>query len=87
MRLRKLEVELILYGEAKGTYKGKARFDCDAGEVELNLNHHHCEQMFLICADGIVDVAKASARMLVNEVMGNADAAKQRQKLLDVEAK
>ena len=84
MNLLKLEISLITYGEDKGQYKGMARFGGETGTVDLNLNHHHCEQMFLVCADGIVDVAKASARMLTNEVFANIDLAKERQKLIDV---
>ena len=87
MKLLKLEIELIRWGDDKGQYKGVAKFEGDAGEVALNLNRHHCEQIFLVCADGIVDVAKASARMLTNEVFANIELAKERQKLIDVVAK
>jgi len=76
MRLVKLEIELVRWGEDKGQYKGVARFDGSTGSVALNLNQHHCEQMFLTCADGIVDVAKAAARMFVAEAMGTIEAVK-----------
>jgi len=70
MRLTRLEIKLNVYGENEGKYTGVAQFTGDAGSVALNLNQHHCEQMFLVCADGIVDVAKAAARMFVQEAMG-----------------
>ena len=34
------------------------------------------EQRFLVCADGIVDVAKAAAKMFVQEAMGTIEAVK-----------
>jgi hypothetical protein len=52
MRLVKLEIELQRYGENKGQYIGVARFDGERGSIALNLNQHHCEQMFLTCAEG-----------------------------------
>ena len=76
MRLVKLEIELKQYGEDKGKYIGVARFDDKRGSIALNLNQHHCEQMFLVCADGIVDVAKAAAKMFVQEAMGTIDEVK-----------
>lgn len=74
MRLQKLEIELNRYGENKGKYTGVARFDGDRGSIALALNEQHCEEMFRICADGIVDVAKAAARMFVAEAMGHIEA-------------
>lgn len=79
MRLVKLEIELKQYGEDKGQYVGIARFDGDTGSIALKLNQHHCEQMFLTCADGIVDVAKAAARMFVAEAMGTIENVKTKQ--------
>ena len=79
MRLVKLEIELVQYGEDKGQYKGVARFDGSTGSIALKLNQHHCEQMFLTCAEGIVDVAKAAAKMFVAEAMGTIEAVKTKQ--------
>jgi hypothetical protein len=67
----KLEIERERWGENKGKFKGQAIFDGATGSVSLNLNQDHCDEIFRICADGIVDVAKASARMLVNEAIGH----------------
>jgi hypothetical protein len=79
MRLLKLEIERNRWGDDAGKFRGTAKFDGERGTIELNLNEHHIEQMFLACADGIVDVAKAAARMFVQEALANTEAAKQRQ--------
>lgn len=79
MKLRKLEIERARWGENVGKFTGTATFDGESGSITLNLNEHHVEQMFLTCADGIVDVAKAAARMFVQEALANTEAAKQRQ--------
>lgn len=79
MRLRKLEIELQTYGPDKGTYTGVARFDGERGSIALNLNQHHCEEMFLVCADSIVDVAKAAAKMFVQEAIGTIENVKSKE--------
>lgn len=79
MKLLKLEIERKRWGEDAGKFEGSATFDGPAGTIKLNLNEHHIEQMFLTCADGIVDVAKAAARMFVQQALENTEAAKQRQ--------
>lgn len=79
MKLLKLEIERKRWGENVGKFEGTATFDGPAGTITLNLNEHHVEQMFLTCADGIVEVAKAAARMFVQEALANTEVAKQRQ--------
>jgi hypothetical protein len=79
MKLLKLQIERERWGENKGAFSGQATFDGPAGTITLNLNEHHIEQMFLTCADGIVEVAKAAARMFVAQALENTEAAKQRQ--------
>lgn len=67
MILQKLEVSVISWGDDKGKYKGAAKFGDDRGEVSLNLSAEHIEQIFRVCADGILDTAKrAAADMTVN---------------------
>jgi hypothetical protein len=73
MKLIKLDIELQRWGEQKGQYVGAAKFEGSAGAVTLNLNAHHCEQIFKVCAEGIIDVAKASARMVLNEAIAHND--------------
>lgn len=79
MKLLKLTIERQTYGPQKGKFEGEATFTGDTGRITLNLNDHHIEQMLLVCADGIVDVAKAAARMFVQEALAGTEAAKQRQ--------
>lgn len=69
MILTKLEIELARWGEQKGKHVGKATFSGKAGEVTLNLNEHHIEEIFRTCADSIVDTAKAAARHLTMTVV------------------
>lgn len=69
MKLKKLEIELVAWGEKKGQYIGLARFLGDAGDVDLKLGNEHCLRIFDICAEGLVDVARDAAKMLTSEVI------------------
>lgn len=74
MILTNLEIRLMEYGSNKGKHVGKATFSGEAGEVTLNLNDHHIEQIFKTCADSIVDTAKAAARHLTMTVVDHQKA-------------
>lgn len=88
MKLLKLNIERQRWGADEGKFKGTATFTGESGTIELNLNDHHIEQMFLTCSDGIVEVAKAAARMFVQEALSNTDKATNNQKqITTVEAK
>ena len=78
MKLLKLSIERHTYGDKKGTFSGEATFTGETG-VTLHLNEHHIEQMLLVCADGIIESAKAAARMFCARGAGGHEAAKQRQ--------
>lgn len=69
MILTKLEIRLMPYGPDEGKHVGKATFTGTAGEVTLNLNQHHIEQIFLTCASSIEETAKAAARHLTMTVI------------------
>ena len=69
MILQKLTIELERYGAMKGKYTGKATFSGDAGEVTLNLNEHHIEEIFRTCADSIIETSKAAARHMTMAVI------------------
>lgn len=69
MILTDLRIRLTDYGPDKGKHVGKATFTGDSGEVTLNLNQHHIEEIFRTCADSIVDTAKAAARHLTMSVI------------------
>lgn len=79
MRLMNLQIERHTYGPDKGKFTGQATFQGETGRITLNLNEHHIEQMLLVCADGIIDSARAAARMFVQEALAGTEAAKQRQ--------
>lgn len=69
MILQKLEIELERWGVNKGKYTGCAKFSGEAGEVTLNLNSHHIEEIFRTCADSIIETSKAAARHLTHAVI------------------
>ena len=46
---------------------GKIEFEGTHGEIALNLNDETCRKMFLLVADGLVDVAKETASKLTEE--------------------
>lgn len=79
MKLLKLSIERHTWGNRKGQFSGEATFTGETGQITLHLNDHHIEQMLLVCADGIIDSAKAAARMFVQEALAGTEAAKQRQ--------
>ena len=61
MQLRKLKIERSWYGKNEGQYVGEIEFDNELGQVALKLTHERCEELFSICADGIVETAKKAA--------------------------
>ncbi len=70
MILKLLKIELIpSYRENGGQYEGKAEFIGGAGNVELKLTPSMCDKIFVICADGILTVAKEAANNLTCNVI------------------
>ncbi len=67
MSLRKIEIEIVTYGEKKGTYEGEITFDSPTGSVGLCLNDEQCAKMFAVVADGVIETAKEVALILVEE--------------------
>lgn len=61
MVLQELKIEIERWGENKGQYKGAAKFGDERGEVSLNLSSDHIDQIFRVCADGIIATAKRAA--------------------------
>jgi len=61
MRLTELRITLNSYGKDEGQYTGKVRFTNKDGDIALKLNASMCEEIFTICADGMIDVAKEAA--------------------------
>jgi hypothetical protein len=74
MVLTKLEIEIERWGEHKGKYTGKAFFAGEAGDVSLNLTPKMCDQIFLVCADGIMETAKEAATNLTHNVIEHKQA-------------
>jgi len=69
MQLVKLEIERVKYGSDKGQFKGAIQFDNELGEVAIRLSEKQCNSLFAVCADGIVDTAKAAAEELTCSVI------------------
>lgn len=69
MQLVELEIKRERWGENKGQFTGAMRFDNELGEVAIKLSPEKCEQLFKICADGIVETAKAAANELTISVI------------------
>ena len=69
MKLISLRIELEKYGTNKGQYRGEAVFTDNTGTVSLALNEHHIEEMFKVCADSIIEVSRAAARMMTSAVI------------------
>ena len=69
MVLTNLEIRLMPYGPDKGKHVGKATFAGDPGEITLNLNAHHLEEIFRTCADAIIETSRAAARHMTARVI------------------
>lgn len=69
MILQKLEIELERWGANKGKYVGSAKFSGEAGDVTLNPNQHHIEEIFRTCGESIIETSKAAARHLTHAVI------------------
>lgn len=69
MQLKKLQIERERWGENKGQYVGVITFDNELGEVSIKLSEEKCRELFMVCADGIVDTAKSAARELTCSVI------------------
>jgi hypothetical protein len=71
MQLHTLIIRRCDYGANNGTYSGTAKFDGEAGEVQVKLTAAHCEKIFGIVADGVVECAKEAAEKLTAECMAS----------------
>lgn len=69
MILRELEVKLETYGDFKGQYRGKARFTGEYGEVIVVLSEKHCDGIFNLCADSIIQNSKEVASAMIKPIL------------------
>lgn len=67
-KLKNLSISRQLWGDSVGEMTGNITFDGDRGEITLNLNQDHIEQIFMTCASSIEETAKAAARFLHVEI-------------------
>ena len=74
MILQKLEIELNGYGPNKGRHTGRAKFAGENGSVDLRLTPKMCDQMFMVCAEGIEKTAKEAAEALTCTVIDHRQA-------------
>ena len=76
MKLDRLTIEQVRYGTNKGAYEGTISFHNELGKVAIRLSPAQCDELFKICADGIVATAKAAAAELTISVIEHADTLK-----------
>lgn len=70
MVLKELKIGMIpSYRPNAGQYEGSVEFIDDVGNIALKLTPELCEKIFVICADGILDVAKEAATNLTRNVL------------------
>ncbi|HXS04867.1 MAG TPA: hypothetical protein VN731_10350 [Rhodanobacter sp.] len=72
MILQELKIEIERWGENKGQYKGAAKFGDERGEVSLNLSSEHIDQIFSVCANGIIETAKRAASDMTCKIIEQA---------------
>ena len=64
MKLKNLSVERKWFGKDKGKLVGAAEFDNELGSVALVLSPEQCDEIFRVCAEGVMTVAKTAAQEL-----------------------
>jgi hypothetical protein len=69
MQLLELEIKKERWGVNEGKYVGHALFGNENGKVDIKLSPDNIEQIFKVCADGIVDVARSAAEELTVSVI------------------
>lgn len=70
MVLKELKIAMIpSYRPNAGQYEGVAEFTDKAGNVALKLTPEMCDEIFVICADGILKVAQEAAMNLTCNVI------------------
>lgn len=75
MKLKRLNIEVVpSYRENPGEYEGVAEFTGKAGNVQLKLTPTMCNEIFHICADGILSVAKDAAENLTCNIIDHQKA-------------
>ncbi len=70
MILKELHIEQIpSYKDNAGQYEGSVKFTGGGGDVLLRLTPEQCNQIFRICADGILATAREAAENLTCNVL------------------
>jgi hypothetical protein len=69
MQLNSLKIERQKWGRNEGQYVGVIKFDNEVGNVSIKLSEEKCKELFMVCADGIVETAKVAARELTCSVI------------------
>jgi len=69
MQLKELKIERKTWGKDEGKHVGKASFDNELGLVAIKLTPELCNEIFRLCADGIVSTAKEAAKELTFSVI------------------
>ena len=70
MVLKELKISVIpSYRDNAGQYEGIAEFTDKLGKIALNLTPEMCDKIFVVCAEGILIVAKEAAMNLTCNVI------------------
>jgi len=69
MQLIELRIAKARYGNNEGKYVGHAEFGNKKGKVDIVLTPEHCENIFKVCADSILETAKEAASELTISVI------------------
>lgn len=64
-----MKIDRETWGKNKGKVSGCIEFENELGSVSLFLDHEKCEELFRVCADGILDAAKAAAEEMTCRVI------------------
>lgn len=73
MILKELRITLMTYGPDNGKRVGEITFSGDPGKITLRLNSDHLDEIFRVCADSLIDTARAAARHMVCRVIEQKD--------------
>lgn len=69
MILQEIRIELQKYGQYKGQYAGSAKFCNPDGETTVFLKPEHCDAIFNLCADAILQQSKDVASAMIKPIL------------------
>ena len=69
LTLKDLRIERQLWGDNEGQFKGKIIFDGDGMEISTYLTPEQCDQIFVIVAESLANVAATAGNAMTSNII------------------